>query len=80
MCDMSCQSYFGVAFQSAGAALRQVEYPATDAAVKATAGVVRRVGAVAGAIALTMFSASNGGYTAPGSGPLQPVRRRARRR
>jgi SpoIID/LytB domain protein len=72
MCDMSCQSYFGVAYRLPGAALRQVEYPATDAAVKATAGVVRRVGTTAGAIALTMFSASNGGYSAPGSGPLQP--------
>ena len=72
VCDMICQSYFGVAFKAPGATLRAVEHPATDAAVLATAGVVRRVGSTTGAIALTMFSASNGGYTAPGSGALQP--------
>ncbi len=72
VCDMICQSYFGVAFKAPGVTLRTVEHPATDAAVLATAGVVRRVGSTTGAIALTMFSASNGGYTAPGSGALQP--------
>ncbi len=72
ICDMTCQSYFGVAYQVSGSSLRQVDDLATDAAVVATAGVVRRVGSAAGAIALTMFSASNGGWSAPGSGLLQP--------
>ena len=72
VCDMICQSYFGVAFRVSGGTLRQVESAATDAAVAATAGVVRRVGSTSGAIALTMFSASNGGHTAPGTGPLMP--------
>jgi SpoIID/LytB domain protein len=71
-CDQSCQAYFGVAYQSAGGSVRQVDNPATDAAVVATAGVVRRVGVVAGAIALTMFSASNGGWSAVNSHPLTP--------
>lgn len=72
VCDMICQSYFGVAFRTATGTLRQVESAATDAAVAATAGVVRRVGSTSGAIALTMFSASNGGYTAPGTSALMP--------
>lgn len=65
VCDMTCQSYFGVAFQTSGGSLRKVEAAATDAAVVATAGMVRRVGSTAGPIAITMFSASNGGYSAP---------------
>lgn len=65
VCDMTCQSYFGVAFQTSGGSLRKVEAAATDAAVLATAGIVRRVGNTAGPIAITMFSASNGGYSAP---------------
>jgi SpoIID/LytB domain protein len=71
-CDQSCQAYFGVAYQPSGGSLRQVDNAATDAAVLATAGVVRRVGVVAGAIALTMFSASNGGWTAVNNHPLTP--------
>jgi SpoIID/LytB domain protein len=71
-CDQSCQAYFGVAYQASGGSLRQVDNVATDAAVVATAGVVRRVGVVAGAIALTMFSASNGGWSAVNNHPLTP--------
>jgi SpoIID/LytB domain protein len=71
-CDQSCQAYFGVAYQTSGGSLRQVDNAATDAAVLATAGVVRRVGVVAGAIALTMFSASNGGWSAVNNHPLTP--------
>ena len=72
VCDMMCQSYFGTSFQASGGAVRRVEHPNTDAAVLATAGMVRRVGTSTGPIALTMFSASNGGFTSPGSGSLQP--------
>lgn len=72
VCDMVCQSYFGVAYRVAGGTVRQVEAASTDAAVLATAGVVRKVGSTTGAVALTMFSASNGGYTATNSHPLTP--------
>ncbi|MBI4935251.1 MAG: hypothetical protein HY828_15325 [Actinobacteria bacterium] len=73
ICDSTCQAYMGAAARSSVAAgFVQVEYPSTDAAVAATAGVVRRVGTTAGPIAITMFSASNGGFTAPGSGGLMP--------
>ncbi|MFM8267713.1 MAG: SpoIID/LytB domain-containing protein, partial [Ilumatobacteraceae bacterium] len=73
-CDTtSCQAYFGVASRtSVTAPYVQVEYPSTDAAVAAVAGVVRRVGTVSGQIAYTMYSASSGGYTAPGGGGLLP--------
>ncbi|MEO7397633.1 MAG: hypothetical protein ABIW84_03630, partial [Ilumatobacteraceae bacterium] len=40
------------------------EFAATDAAVVATAGVVRRYGSVSGAIAYTMYASSSGGFTA----------------
>ncbi len=72
VCDMVCQSYFGVAYRVSGGTVRQVEATATDAAVLATAGVVRRVGTTSGAVALTMYSASNGGYTAANAHPLTP--------
>jgi len=63
-CDLDCQFYKGAAYRnSVGGGYIQVEYPSTDAAVAATAGVVRRVGSTSGAIALTMFAASNGGWT-----------------
>lgn len=72
-CDLVCQYYMGAASRnSVGGAYTQVEYPGTDAAVLATAGVVRRVGSTSGAIAYTMFAASNGGWTAPGVGALMP--------
>ena len=64
-CDDNCQAYFGAAWRSSvGGAYVRVEQTATDAAVAATAGVVRRVGSVNGAVAYTMFSASSGGWTA----------------
>ena len=72
VCDMSCQAYYGVAFRPAGGLQRQVDASATDAAVLATAGVVRRIGSSSGVIALTMYSASNGGYTAPNNSVLTP--------
>ncbi|MDO9176277.1 MAG: SpoIID/LytB domain-containing protein, partial [Actinomycetota bacterium] len=48
-CDLVCQYYMGAATRnSVGGAYTQVEYPGTDAAVLATAGVVRRVGTTSG--------------------------------
>ncbi|MDO8361748.1 MAG: SpoIID/LytB domain-containing protein [Actinomycetota bacterium] len=72
-CDQICQAYMGAAMRSSVAGTyTRIEYPGTDAAVAATAGVVRRVGNASGAIALTMFSAASGGWTAPGPGGLVP--------
>ena len=72
-CDSICQYYAGAATRtSVNGAYTRVEYPSTDAAVQAVAGVVRRIGSTSGDIALTMFSASSGGYTAPGPGGLVP--------
>jgi len=72
-CDLICQFYAGAATRtSVGGSYTRVEYPATDAAVLANAGVVRRVGSASGAIAYTMFAASTGGWTAPGPGGLLP--------
>lgn len=73
-CDMVCQYYAGAATRSSASAttFTRVEYPATDTAVLATAGVVRRVGSVDGPIAYTMFAASTGGWTAAGVGALLP--------
>jgi len=65
-CDLTCQRYPGAAHRTAlGGAYTLVEHPATDSAVAATAGQVRRVGSATGPIALTMYSASTGGRTAP---------------
>lgn len=59
ICDTSaCQVYKGVA----------VEYPASTAAIQATASLILKYGA---GPALTEFSASNGGYTAASSLPYQ---------
>lgn len=72
-CDVSCQAYMGAAVRnSVAGTYTQIEYPGTDAAVAATAGVVRRVGTTGGPIAYTMFAASSGGWTAPGVGSLMP--------
>lgn len=72
-CDMVCQYYGGAATRSSVVAnFTRIEYPETDAAVLANAGVVRRVGNVNGQIALTMFAASNGGWTIAGVGALMP--------
>ena len=73
-CDNTCQTYRGAAYRAgvAGAYVAQ-EFAATDAAVAATAGVVRRVGSAAGPVAYTMFSSSSGGYTAVSSLGFTPV-------
>ena len=72
-CDLTCQYYLGAASRTGvGGSYKQVEHPATDAAVVATAGAVRRIGTADGAIALTMFAASSGGWTRQGPGDLVP--------
>ena len=73
-CDMICQFYGGAATRTSAssATFTRIEYPGTDTAVLASAGVVRRVGTVSGPIALTMFAASNGGRTRAGVGALMP--------
>ena len=73
-CDTTaCQVYVGAASRtSVAAGFVSVEYPSTDAAVLATAGVVRRVGDANGPVAYAMFAASSGGYTAQGN-PFPPV-------
>ncbi len=57
ICDLDCQSYRGTAFESA----------ASDLAVTDTAGSVMVF--PNGPIASTQYSASTGGYTAPGAFP-----------
>ena len=72
-CDLSCQAYYGAAMRgSLAGTFTVIEHPATDAAVAATAGMVRRVGSQTGPIALTMFAASTGGHTVDGVGALMP--------
>lgn len=72
-CDLSCQAYYGVGSRRPlTGAFRAIEHPATDAAVAATAGMVRRVGSTTGPVALTMFAASTGGHTVDGVGTLMP--------
>ena len=62
-CDTtSCQVYAG-----AGASLRSLEDPRTDAAIAATAGVVLRNSV--GSVIRTEFSSSTGGWTAGGTFP-----------
>ena len=74
-CDRSCQAYYGAAMRaSLAGTFTAVEHPATDAAVAATAGMVRRVGSTTGPVALTMFAASTGGYTVDGVGALMPYK------
>ncbi len=72
-CDtQTCQVYSGAGRRSAlGAAYVTIEQAATDSAIAATAGVVRRTST--GAIANTMFSSSSGGYTAPSTSPGFPA-------
>jgi len=69
-CDTtSCQVYAGAATRSSVTASAQsVEHPNTDAAIAATAGVVRRWPAT-GRVVRTEFSASNGPRTAGGEFP-----------
>lgn len=73
-CDSTaCQAYYGAAVRSStGGSFTSIEHPATDGAVAAVAGVVRRVGTVDGAVANTMYAASSGGITRPGVGALMP--------
>ncbi|MEI6497880.1 MAG: SpoIID/LytB domain-containing protein, partial [Actinomycetota bacterium] len=64
-CDLTCQSYTGAATRTGvNGAFRRNEWPSTDTAVKATVGVVRRLGSASGQLAYTMFSSSSGGYSA----------------
>lgn len=73
-CDLICQYYPGAAWRtSLTGAYTRTEQPSVDAAVAATAGVVRRVGTGAGPIALTMFSSSSGGWTASSTLPFPAV-------
>jgi SpoIID/LytB domain protein len=73
-CDLICQYYPGAAWRtSVTGAYTRTEQPTVDAAVAATAGVVRRVGTTAGPIALTMFSSSSGGWTASSTLPFPAV-------
>ena len=73
-CDLICQRYPGAAWRSSvTAAYTRVEQPSVDAAVQATAGIVRRVGSASGPIALTMFSSSSGGWTAASTLPFPAV-------
>lgn len=73
-CDNVCQTYRGAAYRDgvSGSLVAQ-EFGPTDAAVAATAGVVRRYGSTSGAIAYTMFSSSSGGFTAQNSLGFTPV-------
>ena len=72
-CDLTCQYYLGAASRPStqSTTYTAVEHPATDAAVLATAGTVRRL-VSNGGIALTMFAASSGGWTKPGPTVLVP--------
>ncbi len=74
-CDLQfCQVYAGAAWRAApGAAYTAVEKPPIDAAVGATARMVRRVGTASGPVAYTMFSSSSGGHTAPTALGFTPV-------
>ena len=73
-CDNTCQTYRGAAYRAGvtGSFVAQ-EFAQTDAAVVATAGMVRRYGSAAGAIAYTMFSSSSGGFTAQNPFGFTPV-------
>jgi SpoIID/LytB domain protein len=59
-CDQTCQTYRGTLNEN----------PLTDAAVSATAGLVMEF--PGGVVAATQYSASTGGYTAPGPFPEVP--------
>ncbi len=67
ICDSTaCQYFGGTRLRSASGAITQIEYPSTDAAIKATAGSIRTYG---GRPAFTQFSSSNGGYSTDGGYP-----------
>jgi SpoIID/LytB domain protein len=67
-CDSTaCQVFNGVAdYTSAGTLVRRYETSRTDTAVSGTAGRILTYG---GAVALTQFSAANGGWTVAGTVP-----------
>lgn len=69
-CDNICVAYRGAAYRVGGPSGTRVahEDARANAAIVATAGMVRRRGSATGAIALTMYSASTGGWTAAGNG------------
>jgi SpoIID/LytB domain protein len=73
-CDLVCQFYPGVVTrQGVAGTIKRIEYPSTDAAVAATAGMVRRVGSATGPVAYAMFSSSSGGWTAASTLPFPAV-------
>ncbi len=64
VCDTTaCQVYRGMETRHPGGGITPHEFDATTTAVGDTAGQVLQYG---GNLALTMFSSSNGGHTAPG--------------
>lgn len=68
ICDTTaCQVYSGAFTQPDGGALRSIEHPSTDTAVRDTSGQVRRH--ANGTIARTEYSSSTGGWTAGGTFP-----------
>jgi SpoIID/LytB domain protein len=72
-CDNNCQTYRGVAYRAGvSGSLNPQEFGPTDAAVAATAGVVRRF-AANGVIVSTMYSSSSGGFTAATTLGFTPV-------
>ncbi len=67
ICDSTaCQFFGGTALRSASGGVTPIEYPSTDAAIRATAGSIRTFG---GQPAFTQFSSSNGGYSVSGGLP-----------
>jgi SpoIID/LytB domain protein len=60
ICDLACQAYVGITNET----------PVSDLAVTATAAQVMEF--PGGAVASTQYSASTGGYTAPGTFPAVP--------
>jgi SpoIID/LytB domain protein len=71
-CDTeSCQVYRGAAEGAPGGSFTPIEYATTDAAIAATANVVRIHNGTQ-AIARTEFSSSTGGWSAGGTFPAVP--------
>ena len=67
ICDSTaCQFFGGSQLRSSTGIVTPIEYASTDAAIRATAGVIRTYG---GKPAFTQFSSSNGGYSTAGSQP-----------
>lgn len=67
ICDSTACQYFGGArLRSSSGYVTPIEYASTDAAIRATVGLIRTYG---GRPAFTQFSSSNGGYSTAGSQP-----------